>query len=302
VPRRKARQPIPRMPAGFSGQRMVVLPRPIVRAAHRDPLLATLLVTDIGYFPRAGGHYMSRPHGAEQVILIYCTHGRGWCELAGTRHELHPGDLLIVPAQRPHAYGSDDQRPWTIHWLHAVGSQVGPLTDAIAPAGQPPTVRINDSAPIVHLFDSALARIVESHSRENLAAASLCVAHLFGEILYRRRHADLREQSTAERLEHVLDLMRSSISGHITVQELSAAANFSESHFSTLFKKRTGFSVVSFFTRLKMQHACHLLDSTALSIKAIAAELGFDDPLYFSRQFRQIHEVSPKEYRAIKKG
>jgi AraC-like DNA-binding protein len=51
-----------------------------------------------------------------------------------------------------------------------------------------------------------------------------------------------------------------------------------------------------------MRRACELLDTTRLPIKQIADQLGFTDPLYFSRQFRQIHELSPVQYRELKKG
>jgi len=48
---------------------------------------------------------------------------------------------------------------------------------------------------------------------------------------------------------------------------------------------------------MKMEHACHLLDSGDLSVKAVAGALGYDDPLYFSRQFSRTIGMSPRAYR-----
>lgn len=48
---------------------------------------------------------------------------------------------------------------------------------------------------------------------------------------------------------------------------------------------------------LRMEEACRLLDETSLSVKAIAAELHFEDQLYFSRLFRRHESVSPRQYR-----
>ena len=48
---------------------------------------------------------------------------------------------------------------------------------------------------------------------------------------------------------------------------------------------------------MKIQAACQLLDSTDDSVKAIAARLGYDDPLYFSRVFRRTQGISPSAYR-----
>jgi YesN/AraC family two-component response regulator len=51
-----------------------------------------------------------------------------------------------------------------------------------------------------------------------------------------------------------------------------------------------------------MQAACHYLDSTALSIKEVAAKLGYDDPYYFSRIFQKILGCPPLAYRRSVKG
>jgi AraC-like DNA-binding protein len=46
-----------------------------------------------------------------------------------------------------------------------------------------------------------------------------------------------------------------------------------------------------------MQHACRLLDTTAEPVKRIAAQVGYDDPHYFSRLFKRVLGVSPQRYR-----
>ena len=51
-----------------------------------------------------------------------------------------------------------------------------------------------------------------------------------------------------------------------------------------------------------MQHACRLLDETVLSVKEVAATLGYDDPFYFSRIFKSVNHVAPSEYRLLKNG
>jgi len=48
--------------------------------------------------------------------------------------------------------------------------------------------------------------------------------------------------------------------------------------------------------------ARELLDTTDRAIASIAREVGYSDPLYFSRQFRRIHGMSPSEYRSHDKG
>ena len=45
---------------GFSGERTIILPQIIVERSQKDPLLSSLYITDIGYYPNAYNHYRER--------------------------------------------------------------------------------------------------------------------------------------------------------------------------------------------------------------------------------------------------
>jgi transcriptional regulator GlxA family with amidase domain len=83
----------------------------------------------------------------------------------------------------------------------------------------------------------------------------------------------------------------------LQVSTLAAQASVSPSHYFALFKRQTGTAPIDFFIRLRMNHARDLLDSTCSSVKEIAAAMGYDDPFYFSRVFKSVHNVAPAEYR-----
>lgn len=86
---------------------------------------------------------------------------------------------------------------------------------------------------------------------------------------------------------------------HLEVATLAALVNISPSHFFALFKRRTGCAPIDFFIRLRMQHACQLLEGTSLNVKEVAGVLGYDDPFYFSRTFKAVNHVAPSEYRMM---
>ncbi|WP_442591494.1 helix-turn-helix domain-containing protein [Pedobacter sp. AW31-3R] len=73
--------------------------------------------------------------------------------------------------------------------------------------------------------------------------------------------------------------------------------NSSSSHFSALFKKRTGFPPIEYFNHLKIQKACQYLQFTQLRIKEIAFKIAINDQYYFSRLFTKVMGLSPSEYR-----
>lgn len=71
----------------------------------------------------------------------------------------------------------------------------------------------------------------------------------------------------------------------------------SYSYMSSVFMKDKGMSIGSFHNSLRIKKACELLRSTDMNVGEIAAALGFDDALYFSRKFRKTTGVSPVKYR-----
>ena len=52
-----------------------------------------------------------------------------------------------------------------------------------------------------------------------------------------------------------------------------------------------------YIDNVKMLMAVEMLSSNNMTVKQIAAQLGFSDQYHFSRRFRQIKGVSPKIYR-----
>jgi AraC-like DNA-binding protein len=103
------------------------------------------------------------------------------------------------------------------------------------------------------------------------------------------------------RIEQSIAYMREHLDQPLQVAKLAALANVSPSHFFALFKRRTGSAPIGYFTHLRMQYACRLLDTTSASVKEVAVVLGYDDPFYFSRVFKLVNHVPPSRYRALQK-
>ena len=103
------------------------------------------------------------------------------------------------------------------------------------------------------------------------------------------------------RIEQSVAYMTQHLDKPLQVATLAAQANISPSHFFALFKRRIGSAPMDYFTRLRMQRACRLLERTSLSVKEVASELGYDDPFYFSRVFKSVNQMAPSDYRAAQK-
>ena len=113
------------------------------------------------------------------------------------------------------------------------------------------------------------------------------------------RHSRPSGTESLRKVERCIAFMIENINRPLQVATLAAFANISSSHFFALFKQRTGCAPMDYFTRLRVRHACELLDSTSTRIKEVAAELGYDDQFYFSRIFKLVVRVAPKQYQAL---
>ena len=305
---------------GFKGERCLVLPKAITDMIERDPLASLIYITDIGFYPVARHHFRRRDIPIGQYVFIYCVNGKGWCEIgfapqdAGsrqggvTRHEIGRNQYCILPAGVPHAYGSDDDDPWTIYWIHFSGSLAPLYAATTGPVDITPSMesRINVRN---NLFEEIFRTLSTSFSIESLRYAMASFHHYLASLRYisQFRAASSTPDSTASRAPiHLspIDLERlvthyfaECMERSLTLREIAGYVGLSTSALSAKFKAATGHSPLQYFNLMKMRRACELLDTTSHTIAQISLKLGIEDPYYFSRLFSKTMGVSPKAYR-----
>lgn len=87
------------------------------------------------------------------------------------------------------------------------------------------------------------------------------------------------------------------LAADLSLRTISQALNISSSYLSTSFKKETGQTITDYINRRRISHAKHLLRSTALQVQTIAQQCGIFDVHYFSKVFKRIVGITPKQYR-----
>ncbi|SNT01024.1 AraC family transcriptional regulator [Sphingomonas laterariae] len=84
-----------------------------------------------------------------------------------------------------------------------------------------------------------------------------------------------------------------------SVSELAALCGVGNRHFLRLFRSLTGETASAFIDRARIDRARRLLTESELSLKEIAARLGFAHPSNFSTAFRRATNLSPTQFRQI---
>jgi YesN/AraC family two-component response regulator len=285
---------------GFQGQRAIVLPRKIINSlCLKNPITEGLYVTDIGYYPKAKHHYRQRQHGIDQHILIYCVEGKGKVQIEKKQYQLNPDSFTIIPAAVAHSYGADENDSWTIYWIHFKGSNATAIVESMINQlkGHHGTITFHSSRQ--QLFSDIYGNLERGYSNDNLCYASMCLWHFLSSFLYNDKFnlSEKKEFREDAIIEPSINFMQKHLSEILRLSDIAESVNVSIPHYSYLFKQKTGFAPMEYFNQLKVQKACQYLLFTDLRIKEIAEQLGMEDPYYFSRMFKGVMGLSPKEYR-----
>ncbi len=280
---------------GFPGERLHVLPRPLVAAARQEPLTERLLVTDAGYFPHAAHHGRIRPRGAEELVVILVSEGAGWVRTVDSPTTLRPGNVLLLPPNTPHSYGADTDDPWSIWWFHAVGADVPALLDSLQQRLGSTHVLATDSTVLVPLFEAVVDAVSRDETRASLIAACGAAWPVLSALNVVA--APSRSRGTHDAITEIRDHLRNHIDQPTDVTELARRAQLSVSHFSAAFRRATGVGVVEYVKRLRMARARFLLEATDQTVTEIAVATGYADAFYFSRQFKKVVGQSPLQFR-----
>ena len=95
--------------------------------------------------------------------------------------------------------------------------------------------------------------------------------------------------------------MRDNLHRRLSLGELARAAQLSQVHLRRVFKRETSLTPVQYLRALRIERAKQLLESSSLSVKQIAAEVGTGDVSHFVRNFKKASGTAPTAHRAFRR-
>jgi AraC family transcriptional regulator len=151
----------------------------------------------------------------------------------------------------------------------------------------------------------SLLRLLEIEARSREQANTLYVDHLVYALTLRLLSLRTRGPNRdipkgalpPQKLRRVIDRMKADLTEDLDLRTLAAESGYSRSHFLRLFRAATDCTPHRYFLRLRTEKAQSLMKNKFLRMIDIAEACGFTDQTQLSRVFRQIHGVTPSEYR-----
>jgi len=280
-------------PLPEDGVRFIV-PHSLVSALQNNDLTRGLYLRAMGYYPNARGHYVNRDEHTDDLVL-YCVGGEGSLSTGGQTYQVAKGDVLLLPRGVPHSYGASSERPWTVYWMHFSGTDAEAFWRHLGCIGRGFATQVGVTARLSGSMES----LIKIASRDLLENSLIYGSNLLREILtlLKVMRDKSQESSSSFSVDAIHAFMHKSLHIDLDLDTLAQTANMSRHAFSRRYKTLTGVSPYRYYLYLKMQRACQLLDATDQTVAQVAEVMGYRDPYYFSRVFRQIIGMPPSQFR-----
>jgi AraC family transcriptional regulator, arabinose operon regulatory protein len=266
-------------------------------ASHETRLLRGLRVVSAGFIDQPPSGLCRQFPGVKVLTLLYCIKGRGWCEAAGRLHTVRKGEVLILAPVGRCSYGSSRAQPWSAHWVQAAGELVPDYLAAVGAVGPSLLLSAGSDLQSARLCTEILGSARRGSTFIQRLQASHALAYLLAWLIQKRRAAPRETEVVVNTVAEAIIYMSDHLEEPLRVSVLARMAGFSQAYFGELFKGQTGCAPRDYLHLLRIHRACQLLQSTDLSVKAIAAKVGYQDPFHFSRQFKAFQGDAPTQYR-----
>ena len=234
-------------------------------------------------------HKVIREKGRLDYHLIFVISGVLEAVTSQGKRTLKSGDAVLYYPNEKQEYRFFKNLNTTTAWVHFTGVGVDKILNAlnlksgVYKVSQPENVE-------------ALLKNASKYSLYKIAKYDVIANNYLVKALT-LLNSELFFGSDSFLIDKALQLVFENLNHNYSVKEISAFLNVSESYFMHLFKQKVGVSFIKYSTKIKISRAKELLSYSNLTINEIAYSLGYDDALYFSKIFKKLVGVSPKQFK-----
>ena len=234
------------------------------------------------------------PGVRNHFLLHHIIGGRGVFMYRNQRYDLQAGDTFLAYPDTTIHYYADAQDPWEYVWVGFGGLDAASYMGQTDLTEDEPVYRGRDSGELHTLLED-IYQSYGTTTAENLAMTAR-LYQLLSFLVRTACHGGERRRENTDCALLAADYIINHYETPITVEGLAAYASVSHSSLYRRFMKRFQMSPKRFLLEYRIERACALLAATSHSIQEISNSVGFEDPFYFSRAFKEVKGLSPRQY------
>lgn len=264
--------------------------------------------------------YMWQFHARPYHLLHFVLEGEGTLITAKEILKVHSGQAFFIPAGTNGKYIASLKNPWKYAWIGFYADNGNSFIDLLFGENEILNLEISKKElekgilSIVSVMDKRIQDVAfyqeedfpgnQFFSIRNFSAsleANSRMMHLFARLLETQgdcRKLTKKEKNLAKDAKNYMDCMYKK---DIKIQDVARNLHVHPNYLSTLFRKEYGQSPREYLRKVRMNQAKILLSLTEYSIMDISFAVGYTNPFQFSKVFKNCYEVSPTQYRKLKK-
>lgn len=204
--------------------------------------------------------------------------------------------FLIFPGQI-NTYIADASIPWEYVWLEFDGLRVKEAIDLTSLSPDDPVYRSHSKDQRELMMNEML--YIAHHAKES---PFHLIGHLYLFLDYFLDSCRSTKLIQSGRMsdfyiKEAISFIEQNFQNHITVEDIAAFCGVNRSYFGKIFHRSVGKSPQEFLISYRMAKAAELLRMTSLSIADVGNAVGYENQLHFSRAFKSVYGMSPKNWR-----
>ncbi|MCD8006084.1 MAG: AraC family transcriptional regulator [Oscillospiraceae bacterium] len=238
------------------------------------------------------GFVMSRENGFPKYVILI-VHSGGEFVIDGVSQNVPPHNAVIISPNTPYRYQFADGN-YMDDWIHFETDSPGalPVCNRLFPIQN------------ADMYTSLIRQLLWEQSftadsrlcQENTDAVfSVLLNHLKYD--YAHRSESAAQVPYEEELRQLKLDMQSHVSGEYSIASCAEKLHISESYFQALYRRLFGVSFQKDLISMRVDYAKTLLDTSDLSVSAIAEICGYQTEVHFFRQFKGLTGTTPMKYR-----
>ena len=233
-------------------------------------------------------------------LFFVVLEGQGELEYNGECFDMTAGDCAFIDCRMPYQHTTDPGDLWALQWCHFFGTEMGEVYRKYKERGGMPVFRPKDPVRYSELLDMIFELAASSdYIRDMRINEKLNV--LLTYLMEESWNPD--EIKQREKREQKLFPVRRYLDQHfadkMTLDDLANIFFINKYHLARSFKGQFGVSIYTYLQNVRITKAKQLLRFTKLSMEEISQQCGFGAGYYFSRVFKAVEGISPREYRDL---
>lgn len=227
-------------------------------------------------------------------LIHYILEGKGKFVVNGIDYKLSAGKGFLIEPDYQTIYMADRDEPWTYIWIGFSGADAKEIVSSLGLSQEHPIFSSGEK----ETLENCIAEMISHDSGS--ASDTLYLLSMLYLFLSTVAASDREELSNRDGNPYVIQAItyiRNHIEESLRTEAVARYVGLNRSYFSTLFKQHTGLSPLAYIQKFRLTKAQHLLESSRLSVSAIAYSCGYQQPESLIKIFHQHYGMSPAAYR-----